>query len=235
MGKILIALVAIDSFASDFWLWKLSCFYWNPAEESRQDPETILSVLIHQLVRTESDEVTLLRPIVDAYNLRKTEGEGCTRLSLPECQDPRQLTDVYEQTKICIDALDEVEPSTGKYLLQVVKVVMEKSKNLVKISATTRTEAGTTRQFEMPPRIDPLPHVLHPKYYRVGIRIRTRQDKQSEGNGNARSCESRSRNRSRVVSRGTAQRNNTTSRESLYRCGRPGARGDTAAPRCQET
>jgi len=62
-----------------------------------------------------------------------------------------------------------------------------------------------------------------------------KKDKQSEGNGNARSCESRSRNRSGVVSRGTAQRNNTTSRESLYRCGRPGARGDTAAPRCQET
>jgi len=39
------------------------------------------------------------------------------------------------------------------------------------------------------------------------------KDKQSEGNGNARSCESRSRNRSRVVSRGMAQRNNTTSRE----------------------
>ena len=36
-------------------------------------------------------------------------------------------------------------------------------------------------------------------------------------NGNARSCESRSRNRSGVVSRGTAQRNNTTSRKSLYR------------------
>jgi len=62
-----------------------------------------------------------------------------------------------------------------------------------------------------------------------------KKDKQSEGNWNARSGESRSRNRSGVVSRGTAQRNNTTSRESLYRCRRPEARGDTAAPRCQET
>jgi len=61
------------------------------------------------------------------------------------------------------------------------------------------------------------------------------KDKQSEGNGNARSCKSRSRNRSGVVSRGTAQRNNTTSRQSLHRCRRPGAGGDTAAPRCQET
>jgi len=50
-----------------------------------------------------------------------------------------------------------------------------------------------------------------------------KKDKQLEGNGNARSCESRSWNRSGVVSRDTAQRNNTTSRESLYRCRRPGA------------
>ena len=49
-----------------------------------------------------------------------------------------------------------------------------------------------------------------------------KKDKQSEGNRNARSCESRSRNRSGVVARGTAQRNNTTSRESLCRCRRLG-------------
>jgi len=44
-----------------------------------------------------------------------------------------------------------------------------------------------------------------------------KKDKQSEGNVNARSCEPRSRDSSGVVSRGAAQRNNTTSRESLYR------------------
>jgi len=49
-----------------------------------------------------------------------------------------------------------------------------------------------------------------------------KKDKQSEGNRNAKSCESRSRNRSGVVSRGTAQRNNTMSRESLYCCRRLG-------------
>jgi len=43
-----------------------------------------------------------------------------------------------------------------------------------------------------------------------------KKDKQSEGNGNARSCKSSSQNRSRVVSRDTVQRNNTTSWESLH-------------------
>jgi len=154
-GKTFIASVAIDSFALDSRQGKLAYFYCNRAEGSRRDPETILSALIHQLVRTESDQMTLLKPIVDAYNLRKTEGQECARLSLLESRDLLvQLADVYEQTTICIDALDEVEPSTRKDLLQALKVVMEKSKNLVKIFATTRMDVDIVRQFEMFPRIE---------------------------------------------------------------------------------
>jgi len=154
-GKTFIASVAIDYFASDSRLGKLAYFYCNRAEGSRRDPESILSAVIHQLVRTESDQMTLLKPIVDAYNLRKTEGQECARLSLLESRDLLvQLADVYEQTTICIDALDEVEPSTRKDLLQALKVVMEKSKNLVKIFATTRMDVDIVRQFEMFPRIE---------------------------------------------------------------------------------
>ena len=153
-GKTFIASVAIDSFALDSRQGKLAYFYCNRAEGSRRDPETILSALIHQLVQTESDQMTLLK-IVDAYNLRKTEGQECARLSLLESRDLLvQLADVYEQTTICIDALDEVEPSTRKDLLQALKVVMEKSKNLVKIFATTRMDVDIVRQFEMFPRIE---------------------------------------------------------------------------------
>jgi len=153
-GKTFIASVAIDSFASDSRLGKLAYFYCNRAEGSRRDPETILSALIHQLVRTESDQMTLLKPIVDAYDLRETLGQS-SRLSLLESRDLLvQITDVYEQTTLCIDALDEVEPSTRKDLLQALKVVMEKSKNLVKIFATTRMDVDIVRQFEMFPRIE---------------------------------------------------------------------------------
>jgi len=61
-------------------------------------------------------------------------------------------------------------------------------------------------------------------------------EKQSEGNGNVRSCESRSRNRSRVDSRGTASRG-TTPRVGNHCIVADGskARGNTVAPRCQET
>jgi hypothetical protein len=133
----------------------LAYFYCNHAEGSRRDPETILSALIHQLVRTESDKMTLLKPIVDTYELRRSQGQLSSSLSLLESQTLLvQLADMYEQTMICIDALDEVEPSTRKDLLQTLKFVMEKSKNLVKVFATTRMDVDIVRQFEMFPRIE---------------------------------------------------------------------------------
>jgi len=97
----------------------------------------------------------LLKPIVDAYKSRRSQGQQNSRLSLLESRALLvELADVYEQTTICIDALDEVEPSTRKNLLQALKFVMENSKNLVKIFATTRMDVDVARQFEMFPRIE---------------------------------------------------------------------------------
>jgi len=133
----------------------LAYFYCNHAEESRRDPERILSALIHQLARTDSDKNSLMKPVVDAYEKRRVQGQENARLSITESQALLvELADVYEQTTICIDALDEVEPLTRKSLLQALNFVMEKSKNLVKIFATTRMDVDILQQFEMFPRIE---------------------------------------------------------------------------------
>jgi hypothetical protein len=157
-GKTFIASAAINSFASNSQLGKLVYFYCNRAEESRRDPETILSALIHQLVQSESEKLMLLKPIVNDYESRKAKGQESSRLSLFESQTLLvQLTDAYQQTTICIDALDEVEPSTRKSLLQALKFVMEKSMNLVKVFATTRMDVDILQQLELFPRIELLP------------------------------------------------------------------------------
>jgi len=154
-GKTFIASVAIDSFASDSQLGKLAYFYCNRAEEDWRDPERILSALIHQLAQVETSKLSLLKPVVATYELRRAQGQERSRLSLAESQALLvQLADVYEQTTICVDALDEVEPLTRKSLLQALKFVMEKSKNLVKIFATTRMDVDIDQQFEMFPRIE---------------------------------------------------------------------------------
>ena len=65
-----------------------------------------------------------------------------------------QLADIYPQTTICVDALDEVKDDTRLHLLKALINIIEKSKNLVKIFATTRMDTDILRQFEKFPMIE---------------------------------------------------------------------------------
>ena len=133
---------------------KLAYFYCNRAEENRREPQSILNTLIQQLAQTESGRNKLLKPIVDIYRNREGSGQTSSHLGLRESQELLiQLTDIYPQT-ICIDDLDEVETETRLLLLKALKNVIENSKNLVKIFATTRMDTDILRQFEMFPRIE---------------------------------------------------------------------------------
>ena len=133
----------------------MAYFYCNRAEETRREPQGILNTLIQQLAQTESEENKLLKPVFDIYQDREKRGQRSAPLSLGESQELLvQLTDIYPQTTVCIDALDEVETKTRLLLLQALKSIIEKSKNLVKIFATTRMDTDILRQFEMFPRIE---------------------------------------------------------------------------------
>ena len=132
----------------------MAYFYCNRAEENRRKPESILNTLIQQLAQTES-EGKLLKPVIDTYEAREEAGQKSSRLTLSESQELLvQLTDIYPQTTICIDALDEVESGIRVQLLRSLKHVVERSKNLVKIFATTRMDTDILLQFEMFPRIE---------------------------------------------------------------------------------
>ncbi|KAI5841657.1 hypothetical protein BZA05DRAFT_344843, partial [Tricharina praecox] len=154
-GKTFIASRVIDSFLSSPNAEKLAYFYCNRAEENRRQPESILNTLIQQLAQTESDDDKLLMPLVCIYEAREKRGQKSSHLTLTESQELLvQLTDIYPQTTICIDALDEVENETRIQLLKSLKYVVETSKNRVKIFATTRMDIDILRQLEMFPRID---------------------------------------------------------------------------------
>ena len=154
-GKTYIASTVIDSLCSNPTPEKLAYFYCNRAEESRREPQSILNTLIQQLAQTESEGNKLLKPVVDIYLDRERRGQKASRLSLGESQEILvQLTDIYPQTTICIDALDEIETETRLLLLKTLKNIIGKSKNLVKIFATTRMDIDILRQFETFPRIE---------------------------------------------------------------------------------
>ncbi|KAA8894561.1 hypothetical protein FN846DRAFT_786170, partial [Sphaerosporella brunnea] len=154
-GKTYIASTVVDSFLSNPAGEKLAYFYCNRAEEDRRNPESILNTLIQQLCQAESEKDRLLKPVIDIYQERESKGQTSSLLRLAESQELLvQLTDIYPQTTICIDALDEVESGTRMDLLQSLMHVIERSKNLVKIFATTRMDTDILLQFNMFPRIE---------------------------------------------------------------------------------
>ena len=154
-GKTYIASTVIDSLTSTQTPEKLAYFYCNRAEENRREPQSILNTLIQQLAQTESEKNKLLKPVFDVYKDRENKGQVTSHLSLGESQELLvQLVDIYPQTTICIDALDEVETKSRPSLLKALKYIIEKSKNLVKIFATTRMDIDILWQFDMFPRIE---------------------------------------------------------------------------------
>jgi len=134
---------------------RLVYFYCNRAEKTRSDPESILSALVQQLARS---PLGILKPVVDLYMDRKEEGQRTSRLTMQETQTLLvELTDMYPQTIICIDALDEVNSESRIILLKSLKSVIDKSKNLVKIFAASRNDPDIVLQFSIFPRIDVQP------------------------------------------------------------------------------
>ena len=154
-GKTYIASTVIDSLLSSSTPEKLAYFYCDRGEKNRREPQSILNTLIQQLAQAESGKDKLFKPVVDIYRDREKTGQTSSRLSLEESQELLiQLTNTYSQTTICIDALDEVETRTRLHLLKELKNIIQKSKNLVKIFATTRMDTDILRQLQMFPSIE---------------------------------------------------------------------------------
>lgn len=133
---------------------KLAYFYCNRAEENRREPGRILRTLIQQLAQTDS-QAGLLTQVVNIYNDREKKGQESAQLSLKESQDLLiQITNIYPQTTICIDAMDEVDKDTRIDLLKCLNKVIKTSKNVVKIFVTTRMDQDILAQFKIFPRIE---------------------------------------------------------------------------------
>jgi hypothetical protein len=92
---------------------------------------------------------------MEVFKDRLQKGQKASPLTLKESLDILvQLTDVYSKTTLCIDALDEIDHTIRIRLLEALNYVMENSKSLVKIFATTRMDPDIVLQFEIFPRIE---------------------------------------------------------------------------------
>jgi hypothetical protein len=83
----------------------------------------------------------LLQPSVDLYNKEEAEGFASGQLQMIEnCRLIMQLIELYPQTTIILDAMDECNLDTRLDLLDALQNLLEQSNSLVKVFVSSRDD-----------------------------------------------------------------------------------------------
>jgi Cdc6-like AAA superfamily ATPase len=116
-GKTKLVSQVIDSLGHKRHGEALVYFYCNRNEESRRKPEEILCSFIKQLAISD-DQKAVHATLVRSYDKRWQTGFSSRTLSLNECEKLLiELVSTYVKVIIILDALDEIEESSRKKLL----------------------------------------------------------------------------------------------------------------------
>lgn len=112
----------------------------NPAEPARSDPKAIFASFARQLSSTRPAK-PLLKPTINLYQEAEAEdfvsGPPQLKQSLDLIMQPIEL---YPQTTIILDALDECDPATRLDLLRNLEHILQHSCSLVKIFVSSRND-----------------------------------------------------------------------------------------------
>lgn len=113
-------------------------FYCNRNEPERRDPTTIMQAIVKQLSLVFPG---LPKPVVAAYDKRLKSGLASGALGFEESHILLvSLLDLYPQTTIIIDALDESDPEKRGRFLEVLTTIMHSSASLVKVFISSRDD-----------------------------------------------------------------------------------------------
>ena len=126
----------------------------NSTEPERADPEELLRCILEQLSTSDEDQ-PVREPVVKAYLSRKKEARGRKpeRLGLLETvQTILELLDVNPAI-IVIDGLDECDPMKRQALLNGLRTIIRKSKNLVKVLISSRDDHDLVYRLSKTPNL----------------------------------------------------------------------------------
>ena len=119
----------------------------NPAEPARSNPQAILASLARQLSSTQPGK-PMLQPSVDLYNEEEAEDFVSGGLQLNQSLKLiMQLIELYPQTTIVLDALDECDPAIRLDLLRALENILQHSCSLVKIFVSSRNDQDIVLQL----------------------------------------------------------------------------------------
>jgi hypothetical protein len=128
----------------------LAYFYCkrNNNEPDRQDPDAILRAIVKQLACLRTG-LPLQEAVVREYNERKKDGfsKGYLQLDI-SIEIILELTKVYPQTTIILDALDECDVNKRDELIGALHHIVDNAPNLVKIFVSSRDDDDIVFQLE---------------------------------------------------------------------------------------
>jgi hypothetical protein len=128
-------------------------FYCKRDEPDRQDPTKIMQSLVRQL-SVQLPEHGVPKPVTDEYEKREKNAFSSRYLRFEECQTLIvSLLDIYPQTTIVIDALDEIDRESRKPFLESLNTIAQASKNLVKIFVSSRDDDDIILELEAVPNL----------------------------------------------------------------------------------
>ena len=126
----------------------LAYFYCDRNRIDYQTPTSILSSFVRQLSISRDGQLVQQSTVL-FYDKKKTTGFASNQLSLEECQDQlRELTGIYPQTTLVLDALDECDKFTRIGLVNFLNELVKRSSRLIKIFIASRPDLDLRIEFE---------------------------------------------------------------------------------------
>ncbi|ETS86911.1 hypothetical protein PFICI_00739 [Pestalotiopsis fici W106-1] len=113
-------------------------FYCDHQEERRRKPVSIFQCLLRQLLLFAKEDHPARKQLYNRWQGRETQQLG---LDLEECQKYlSHLINDSAKTTVILDALDECEPSSRRYIIEGLKTLLEKCSKPLRILVSSRPE-----------------------------------------------------------------------------------------------
>ncbi|KAI1752087.1 hypothetical protein F4782DRAFT_155191 [Xylaria castorea] len=127
-------------------------FYCNRNEEERQKSLCVLQSYVRQLSTTVKNPGCIRKQLQDLYRETRLKGSD---FGFSDCQ--KQLlesTNLYSQTTLVLDALDECEPDSRRQILETVEYLLSESRNPLKVFISSRPERDIRNRFLHRPNVE---------------------------------------------------------------------------------
>ena len=133
----------------------LAYFYCDRNQLNRQDPTQIMNSFVRQLSGAEHLKA-IQPPIVRKYNLEHDKAFSSKGLSIEESLELLlQLIEIYPQTTLVVDALDESDVELRADFMKMLDVLVSgQSSNLVKIFISSRPDSNIKHRFSDGPNMN---------------------------------------------------------------------------------